>query len=382
MARTAIDRRSNGRYRARYQGPDNRWRSSTFDRRIDAQRWLRHELAKIDRVEWVDPRAGRASFASLAERWMASRASLRESTRVRDRFVLESLVLPHFGRIPVAAIQPSDLEAWIAELTAAGKAPATVRKAWQIASGVLRVAVRDRLLAASPARDVQLPKVESDQPRALTVDEVMDLAEAIDPRYRVLVLVGAFGGLRIGELAGLTVNDFDPLRRHIQIRRTASDVSGRIVIGPPKTSKSRRKVVLPSFVVDELNAHLQKLQATSSSDPIFPAPEGGTIRRNSWTRRFWKPALVKAGLEWGLGTHSLRHSQVALLIAQVEHPKVIVDRLGHSSVRTVLDVYGHLYEGADEAAAERLDEQIASYSRPKRVPGSVVPIRKVSKSPG
>ena len=119
-----------------------------------------------------------------------------------------------------------------------------------------------------------------------------------------------------------------------------------------------------------------------SSDPIFPVPEGGTIRWNSWTRRFWKPALVKAGLEWSLGTHSLRHSQVALLIAQGEHPKVIADRLGHSSVRTVLDVYGHLYEGADEATAERLDGQIASYSRPKRVPGSVVPIRKVSKSPG
>jgi integrase len=58
-----------------------------------------------------------------------------------------------------------------------------------------------------------------------------------------------------------------------------------------------------------------------------------------------------------------------LLIAQGEHPKVIADRLGHSSVRTVLDVYGHLYEGADEAAAERLDEQIASYARPKRVQG-------------
>jgi hypothetical protein len=56
-----------------------------------------------------------------------------------------------------------------------------------------------------------------------------------------------------------------------------------------------------------------------------------------------------------------------LLIAQGEHPKVIADRLGHSSVRTVLDVYGHLYEGADEAAAERLDEQIASYAHPKRV---------------
>lgn len=312
---------------------------------------------------------------------MAGRASLRESTRVRDQFVLESLILPHLGRLPVAAIQPSDLEAWVAELMVAGKAPATVRKAWQIASGVLRVAVRDRLLAASPARDVRLPRVENEQPRALTVDEVMEIAEAIDPRYRVLVLVGAFGGLRIGELAGLMVGDFDPLRRHVHVRRTASDVSGRVVIGPPKTPKSRRKVVLPRFVVDELSAHLQAVGANRSDDLIFPAPEGGPIRRNSWTYRFWKPALERARLEKDLGTHSLRHSQVALLIAQGEHPKVIADRLGHSSVRTVLDIYGHLYEGADEAAAERLGAQIASYSRPERVQGSVVQMPKPKKNP-
>ncbi|MBA3360348.1 MAG: tyrosine-type recombinase/integrase [Acidimicrobiia bacterium] len=380
MARTAVDRRDNGRYRARYQGPDNRWRSRTFDRRIDAQRWLRNELAKIDRMEWVDPRAGRASFGLLAERWMAGRASLRESTRIRDQFILKSLVLPYFGRLPVAAIQPSDLEAWVAELVAAGKAPATVRKAWQIASGVMRVAVRDRLLTVTPARDVRLPKVESEQPRALTVDEVMRLVDAIDPRYRVLILVGAFGGLRIGELAGLLVGDFDPLRRHIHIRRTASDISGRVVVGPPKTPKSRRIVVLPRFVSDELSAHMREVGASTPSDLIFPAPEGGAIHRTSWTRRFWKPALERAGLDIDLGTHSLRHSQVALLIAQGEHPKVIADRLGHSSVRTVLDVYGHLYEGADEAAAERLGEQIASYSRPERVPAAVVRITKAKKA--
>jgi len=80
-------------------------------------------------------------------------------------------------------------------------------------------------------------------------------------------------------------------------------------------------------------------------------------------RRVWKPALEAAGLDPDLGTHTLRRSQVALLIAQGEHPKVIADRLGHTSVKTVLDVYGHLYEGADQAAAKRLEVQIRSRSR-------------------
>ena len=363
MARTTIDRRENGRYRARYQGPDRRWRSRTFDRKVDAQRWLTNELVKVDRGEWVDPRAGQEVFESVAERWMAGRVALRESTRARDRSCLNSLVLPHLGKRPVGSVQPSDLEAWVAELVIAGKAATTVQKAWQIASGVFRLAVRDRLIALSPARDVQLPKIERREPVALTVGEVMTLADAIDPRYRALVLVGAFGGLRIGELAGLQLGDFDPLRSLLRVRRTAADVRGRVIVGPPKTAKSIRTVALPRSITDQLVEHMARLEETGPEAWLFPAPKGGPIRRTAWTRRVWKPALAAAGLKQDLGTHTLRRSQVALLIAQGEHPKVIADRLGHTSVRTVLDVYGHLYEGADEAAAERLDAQIASQPR-------------------
>jgi len=362
MARTTIDRRDNGRYRARYQGLDQRWRSRTFDRRIDAQRWLTNELAKLDRGEWVDPRAGRTPFAVVAERWMAGRVSLREGTQARDRSYLNSLILPTLGARAVGSIQPSDLEGWVADLTVAGKAPATIQKAWQIASGVLRLAVRDRLIPITPARDVRLPRIEHKEPEALTADQVMRLAETMDPRYRALVLVGAFGGLRIGELAGLQLGDFDPLRNLIRVRRNASDVRGRVIVGPPKTAKSIRTVTLPRSITERLVEHVAALRVADPGEWLFPAPEGGPIRRTVWVRRHWKPALAAAGLPTDLGTHVLRRSQVALLIAQGEHPKVIADRLGHTSVRTVLDVYGHLYEGADEAAAEGLEAQIASRS--------------------
>ena len=362
MARTTIDRRDNGRYRARYQGPDGRWRSRTFDRRIDAQRWLNNELVKVDRGEWVDPRAGRVLFETVAEQWMAGRVALRESTQARDRSYLNSLVLPYLGEKPVGSVHPSDLEAWIADLMAEGKAPATVQKAWQVASGVFRLAVRDRLIALTPARDVGLPKIERSDPVAFTVEEVMRLADAIDPRYRALVLVGAFGGLRIGELAGLQLGDFDPLRNMIRVRRGASDVRGEVIVGPPKTARSIRTVVLPRSITEALVEHVARLRETAPEAWLFPAPEGGPIRRTAWMRRVWKPALGAADLDQGLGTHTLRRSQVALLIAQGEHPKVIADRLGHTSVRTVLDVYGHLYEGADEAAAERLEAQIEARS--------------------
>ncbi|MDX2344866.1 MAG: tyrosine-type recombinase/integrase, partial [Acidimicrobiia bacterium] len=310
------------------------------------------------------PRAGQVLFASVAESWMAGRAALRATTRARDQSYLNSLVLPQLGDKPVGSVQPSDLETWVADLATDGKAPATIQKAWQITSGVFRLAVRDRLIALSPARDVQLPKIQRNEPTAFTVEEVMRLADTIDPRYRALVLIGAFGGLRIGELAGLQLGDFDPQRNLVHVRRTASDVQGQLIVGPPKTTKSTRTVVLPRSISNQLAEHTAHLAETDSAAWLFPAPEGGPIRRTNWMRRVWKPALEAAGLDPDLGTHTLRRSQVALLIAQGEHPKVIADRLGHTSVKTVLDVYGHLYEGADKAAAERLELQIGS--RPSR----------------
>jgi len=358
MVATAIDRRANGRYRARYRAPDGRWRSKTFDRKIDARRWLTNEISKLARGDWVDPRAGKVPFEVVAKRWMAGRVALRPSTRARDRSYLRSLILPRFGITPIGAIQPSDLDAWIADLIAQGKAPATIHKAWQIAGGVFRLAVRDRLIPLSPATDAELPGIPHREPEALTLDEVIRLADAIDPRYRTLILVGAFGGLRIGELAGLHVGDFNPADGHLRIRRGVTHVRGRTVVGPPKTNKSIRTVALPETISRHLAAHIARLDHAGPDDWIFPAPEGGPIRYTNWVRRFWKPALTAAGLPDHLGTHTLRRSQVALLIAEGEHPKVIADRLGHTSVRTVLDVYGHLYDGADEAAARRLESRI------------------------
>jgi len=103
---------------------------------------------------------------------------------------------------------------------------------------------------------------------------------------------------------------------------------------------------------------------------VFTTPDGQLLRRTSFSRRTWAPA-VAASVGEPCRFHDLRHSHVALLIAQGEHPKTIASRLGHTSVRTVLDAYGHLFEGLDRAAAERLDsivsQHLAASPRPERV---------------
>jgi integrase len=162
---------------------------------------------------------------------------------------LRWLALPRFGDTSLAAISQRDVRAWVAELSAQGLAPATVQKAYQLLGKVMGAAVDAGMLAQSPCRRVPLPKAEREEMRFLTPAEVATLAEAIRPRYRALVLVGAYGSLRIGELAGLRRGRVDLLRGTVTVAEIMVEVQGVLHMGPPKTRASRRTVGLPRFVV-------------------------------------------------------------------------------------------------------------------------------------
>jgi integrase len=112
------------------------------------------------------------------------------------------------------------------------------------------------MIAQSPCQRVPLPKIEREEMRFLTPAEIARLADAIRPSYRALVLVGAYGGLRIGELAGLRRSRVDLLRGTVEVAEIVTEVGGRLRVGPPKTRASRRTVGLPRAVVEELAAHL------------------------------------------------------------------------------------------------------------------------------
>jgi integrase len=186
------------------------------------------------------------------------------------------MALPSFGGVPLAAISQRDVRAWVAELSARGLAPATLQKCYQLLGKVMGAAVDAGMLAQSPCRRVPLPKVEREEMRFLTPAEVATLADAIQPRYRALVLVGAYGGLRIGELAGLRRSRVDLLRGMVTVAEIVVEVRGVLHIGPPKPRASRRTVGLPRFVVEELAAHLAE-----PGDPesfVFTAPQGGPLR--------------------------------------------------------------------------------------------------------
>ncbi len=342
-------------YLARYRGPDRREVSKAFTRKIDAQRWIDTQAVDVLRGEGVDPRSGSITFEEWAGHVMDSRRSVKDSTRARDDSYLKTLIIPYLGRLPLAKITPEHFDRWITELVAQGKAPATVRKAYQIASMILDQAVRRRRLSSSPAqlRSVELPKSEPKEMRTLQPDQVTALANAVRPRFRALVLTAAYTGVRWGEAVALDRFAFDVPGKALTVSRSLSEVSGKLSFTTPKTDASRRRISLPSFLVGEITQHLADY--SPGDGLLFTSSEGLPLRRTNWRRREWLPA-VRGTVGEPMRFHDLRHTHAAMLIAQGVHSKVIQSRLGHAKITTTLDTYGHLWDGLDEAAADSLEQ--------------------------
>jgi integrase len=203
------------------------------------------------------------------------------------------------------------------------------------------------------------PFERTEEMRFLTVPEIDTLAESMAARYKALVLVAAFGGLRIGELAGLRRGRVDILRDRIEVAEISVEVDGHLHFGPPKSRAGRRSVTLPRSVMRVLNDHLAEFTDDHAEAFVFTGPEGGPLRVPLWRQRFWKPAVEAAGLA-PLTPHDLRHTAVALWIASGANVLEVCRRAGHTSASFTLDRYGHLFPEADTAVADRLDALIAA----------------------
>jgi integrase len=342
-------------YLVRYRSADGKERSRQFKRRRDAERYASLVEVDLARGDWVDPRLGRITLEEWFERWWPTSTGLRPTTRARDEASFRNHVIPAFGSTPLARLDRTRLREWVRHLSdpgGAGLAPASVAKTVQVFNKVVRAAVEDRVIATNPVERLPLPKIPREEMRFLTVDELWRLASVMDPRYGPLVLLGGYGGLRIGEMLALRWSRIDLEYGRIEVVEGLTDLAGRISFGPPKTKAAIRSLTVPRFVVDAL-ASLDGGNA-GPKELVFRSPQGHAVRPGLFRRRFWNPAVLAADLA-PLRVHDLRHTAVALWIAAGANPKQIANRAGHTSVSVVLDRYGHLFPEQDDALVSALE---------------------------
>jgi hypothetical protein len=190
-------------------------------------KWLALTQAELLGGGWIDPAAGRIPFPAYAAAWIDERPGLRPKTIQLYRYLLRAHLQAAFGSTTIAGITEADVRRWRADLLAAGVTPVTAAKAYRLLKSIMATAVDDGLIRRNPCRIKGASAERSPERPVLTIAQVYALADAIGPRYRALILLACFCGLRWGELAGLQRADIDCDRKTIRVARQLCEVAGR-----------------------------------------------------------------------------------------------------------------------------------------------------------
>ncbi|MGW1137612.1 site-specific integrase [Streptomyces zhihengii] len=339
----SIAKRPNGKWRARYRDAAGREHARHFERKVDAQRWLDEETASIVTGQYVDPKARKVTVDEWCDTWIAGYGSRRPSS-VRQANVHLARIRQEFGELPLGAVQPSMVRSWMARLRGEGLSASYLFALHSRLSQVMRDAVLDRKVPASPCSRRTSPGAGKPRPYVATEAQLWSLVEQAGETYRPALLLGAFVGLRTAEACGLRPGDIDFGNRTITPAVQYPSL-------PLKTEMSGETVPIP----DSLVTFLKPLCA----DRTFVLADGDGAQVGPWQveREMRRIRGLVAGLPDGFRFHDLRHFYASLLIASGADVKVVQHRLRHASAKTTLDTYGHLWPDSDEstrAAVERV----------------------------
>jgi integrase len=345
-----------GRWQVRYydQAGVRHTAPRTFPSKADANRYLAQVEADLLRGTWTDPRLARITFGEWVERWWPTTADLRPGTRTFYDYLLRRLLLPAFEETPLGRIDAMTVRSWLADLHEAGEVtPTTIAKAYRLLRRILNVAVEAGYLPRNPAAIKGAGLERAAEMRHVSIPQLHALAEAVPDRYRALVLVAGYGGLRWGELVGLRRRRVDLAGARIHVVEQVAEVAGKFIVSPPKTAAGQRVVVLPAVAVMVLADHLDEFAAPELDGLVFRSGRGTYLQRSNFSRLVWRPAVQQLGLD-GLRFHDLRHTAATLAAAAGAATKELMQRLGHTSPAVALR-YQHVMTDRQAALAAALD---------------------------
>jgi integrase len=334
--------------RNRRAGVEDRWtqtvrdeseHTKAFGRKSDAQQWLDKETADHVAGTWTDPKLSGQTFGALVERWIKTKATRAPKTVAGYRSLLDTLILPRWADVALRDMSFDDIQEWMSGLSVNGSvrfdgrglSAGRVIQAYQVVS--------------------QVPRKPEATQRYLTHEQLHRLAVA-SGRFRTMVLVLGYCGLRFGEAAARRCADVNCKTRRIRVSRSVTYVTYKGLIEGATKNHTARSVPVPKFLVPLLDTEL----ADKDGDGlVFPSRRYLTKSELRWV---FDPATKAIGVE-GLTPHELRHTCASLAVAGGANVKVLQTLLGHKTATLTLDRYGHLFPddlgriaGAFDAAAE------------------------------
>lgn len=328
----------------RYRDDEDKSVERRFRTRADAERFEVSVKHAIYLGEYVDPKAGKVAFRTVAEDWRCNAMhSANTVMLVKSRLYVN--VYPTLGGRPIASIRPADIQKLVKTLSAT-LAPSTVEGIYSHVATIFGDAVDNRIITKSPCVGIKLPKAQKRQVVPLPEETVHAIFELISRRFRNLARVAAGTGMRQGELFGLTIDRVDFLRNEIRIDRQVQLIDGQPQFTKPKSLASYRTIPVPEAVLDAIADQIERY-GLGPDGLVFTGRTGQPLRRSSF-HSVWAPLNTAFGLPKGTGLHALRHFYASMLIRAGASVKVVQERLGHASAMETLDTYAHIWADDDD----------------------------------
>jgi integrase len=391
-------------YQIRLRQPDGGLKYKVFATKKEAERAARNHEAQLEAGVDMTTRTVGDVATEMFTAYFGTSATVRTATINQGRLATAK-IQAKFGKWALAKVHQRDVEAWRDEMVAAAPArhtadverikaklarkaqdkrgvgarrslkaleaedanraeriartgPRAANKALAHLRRLFKFAIQRRYCTFNPTDGVRMAKASRDTDRpidanVLHVEEIQSLVASAEPEYRAALLTLAYGGLRIGELVGLTWGDLELTKRRLRVAQQREGTTGKIT--DLKTAASRRFVELPGVVVTALREHELR---TKKDSPEFVFPYH--VRR--FRSGVFLPALRRAKLR-RIRLHDLRHTAASLMIATGADIATVSRQLGHANVAITLKIYTHAFEKrADSGLGEKLDAMIRAES--------------------
>jgi integrase len=352
MAVTRRETTRGPRFEVEWRLPDRSKRRKSFKTEREARVFEATILTRSAAGDIVDPRAGRVMLTTVYQSWIASRPDLSPKVRrgYKDNWRLR--VEPQFGAWPISKIDHQSIQKWVNEMAASGLSPRTVRWIHSVLKMCLDHAAGDGLLASrNPAARTKFPPLRPTAHTYLTAAEVAALTLVCGAQGDV-VSVLAYTGLRFGELTGLNVEDVDLKARRIRVRRSITQVGGKLVEGNPKSAAGRRSIPIPQRLSGVLAG---RVAGRRPGEPAITSPMGSRLGLENWKRSVrWREAIVEIGRP-ALRVHDLRHTYASLARRAGADLRLLQKTMGHASITVTAHIYADLYDDELDDIASALD---------------------------
>jgi integrase len=338
-----------------------------FDTKGQAQARLTEILGQIQSGAYVEPSG--ILFDEFADQWLKNRINISGSTWEGYDSYLKAHIKPELGTMKLKDIKHTHIQNLITRLATqpqkSGKplSANTVRKMATMLATLFKSAVKNNLIRINPAKELELPKAVKAKIQPPSKEDVLSILREAPVEHQALFLLDCVTGLRRGEVLALQRKHIDWINREACVEqaikkvRVTDDVHKYSwAVGPTKSGRQRR-VGIPPIVLEALQLHLSASKDVSEDQFIFT--RNGTFMDPEYFSKWIALPLVKKATDGRVKRfHDLRHFFASVLIENGESPKYIQDQVGHASITTTFDIYGHLMPKAKQEATKRLERSI------------------------